>query len=112
MVIDKIRKNAYHAKIVVAAGEETSQLDARTSDGVAIALRTHSPIFVNREVFEAARQPKEQFAALLKGAGREVGEAAEKEAEVFRDFLEDLEDLDELEGNSDPEIAPDPPGET
>lgn len=103
VVIDKIRKNAYHAKIVVAAGEETSQLDSRTSDGVAIALRTHAPIFALAEVYESAKQPKEQFAALLKGAQEGEAGSEESEAESFRDFLEDLETVDELEDTGDGE---------
>ncbi len=108
VVIDKIRKNAYHAKIIIAVGNETRHLDSRTSDGVAIALRTHAPMFVLREVFESARQPREQFAALLKGAGKEATDAAETEAESFRDFLEDLEEIGDLEG-SEPEGDPPAP---
>ena len=89
--IDKIKDGAYHAKIVVAAGERTVHLDSRTSDGVAIALRTHAPLFVSTEVFDEAKRPREEFQAVI--SGHPTAEEDE-EGRAFKEALEGLEEID------------------
>jgi uncharacterized protein len=45
-----LRNNTYYALIHLRNKEKISQIDARPSDAIAIALRTDAPIFVNDEV--------------------------------------------------------------
>lgn len=51
ILIDKLEKNIFYAKLVLrnAAGTE-SIIDARPSDSIALAVRAHSPIFVDESV--------------------------------------------------------------
>ncbi len=53
IIIDKLEENAFHAKIVLksASGQEKI-IDARPSDSIALAVRSHSPIFVEDEIFK------------------------------------------------------------
>ncbi|MBC8515090.1 bifunctional nuclease family protein [bacterium] len=95
--VDKIKKGTYHAKLVIAAEERTVVLDCRTSDGVALALRTHAPIFVEHAVFEESKRPREEFQAVMIDEPEKSG--AEDEERAFKEALEGMSqlDLDELE---------------
>lgn len=53
VVITSVRENTYFATLVVRnASGAIQDIDARPSDAVALALRTHSPIYVAEDVFE------------------------------------------------------------
>ena len=55
LIIDKMVKNTFHAKLVIKTSEgNTIQIDARPSDGIALAVRAHAPIFVEEEVLNKA----------------------------------------------------------
>lgn len=55
VIIDKLEKNTFHAKLFLKKenGEEIV-IDARPSDSVAIALRSNVPICAKEEVLSAA----------------------------------------------------------
>jgi uncharacterized protein len=55
LVIDKLISNTFHAKLVIrtVSGEER-WVDARPSDGVALAVRAQVPIFVEEDVLKNA----------------------------------------------------------
>lgn len=55
LVIDKLIDNTFHAKLVILAPDgKTRIIDARPSDGIAVAVRTGAPIFVEDEVMNKA----------------------------------------------------------
>ncbi len=55
LVIDKLKKNTFHAKIVLKTNSgETAMVDSRPSDGIALAVRTDAPIFVEEGVLDKA----------------------------------------------------------
>ncbi len=55
VVIDSIQESTYYATLFVRDKEgQVHEVDARTSDSIAIALRTGSPIYVADEVFETS----------------------------------------------------------
>ena len=95
VLIDKVKKGAYHSKITLVVNEKTIQLDSRTSDAISIALRTHSPFFTTREVFELTRRDKKQYEALIEK--QPESQNKENEGEDFKDFLDEanLEELQE-----------------
>jgi len=49
--ITELREQTFYAVIHVACNSETYQIDARPSDSIALALKTGSAIFVNKELF-------------------------------------------------------------
>jgi len=59
LIIDKIIEHTFHAKLIVRdARGDTKPIDLRPSDGVAIAVRSQIPIFVDEEVLKSAELPK------------------------------------------------------
>jgi hypothetical protein len=52
VTITQLRDNTYLAELLVYRGEQIFELDARPSDSIALALRTHAPIFVNEELLD------------------------------------------------------------
>ena len=55
IVISDLRENTFFARIDVVRGGEASEIDARPSDAIALALRTAAPIFVRRDVLDRAK---------------------------------------------------------
>jgi len=55
LVIDKLINNTFHAKLFVSSGDQKKvTIDARPSDGIAIAVRSGAEIFVDEEVLKKA----------------------------------------------------------
>jgi len=55
LVIDKLVNNTFHAKLMIKNKEsEIKVIDARPSDGIALAVRFDAPIFVEEEVLQKA----------------------------------------------------------
>lgn len=50
--IYKFEDGIFYSELSFTDGSRTVQLDARTSDAVAIAMRTHAPIYTTREVID------------------------------------------------------------
>lgn len=102
-----LRDDTYFGNIVAEKDGSIIQIDARPSDALAIAVRTHVPILVNRSVMDAAGIiPEEDLQ-------EEVGESTQSETEpeaeegedrlsVFQDFLEGLDiDSEDNEAGSE-----------
>ncbi len=81
VVITDLKDNTFYALIFLNYEGKILPIDSRPSDAIALALRTGSPIFVNSEVIEKAKNTD-----LTKDAG---------ESERIRKWLENL-DPDEL----------------
>ena len=60
VVIDELREGTFYAKIRFVHTGDESQLDARPSDAVAVAVRVGAPIFVAPSVLEEAGIPTEE----------------------------------------------------
>jgi bifunctional DNase/RNase len=55
LVIDKLINNTFHAKLYVASNDQKKvTIDARPSDGIAIAVRSGAEIFVEDDVLKKA----------------------------------------------------------
>ena len=53
--ITNLEDNVYYAVIHLVSGTNHYTVDARPSDAIAVALRTNSPIFVEKKVLEKSR---------------------------------------------------------
>src|SRR3989338_8125800 len=81
VVIHSLSDNTFYAQIVLKQNDKEWAVDARPSDGMAMALRMKAPIFVEKEVIEKSRKidlSKEQL----------EGEAGRKQK--WADILENL----------------------
>jgi bifunctional DNase/RNase len=59
IIIDDLWQETFYAKmVIVKPGGEYSEIDARPSDAIALALRMHAPIYVAESVLEATNKPE------------------------------------------------------
>lgn len=68
VVIDELRDGTFFAKIRYMYDGEESQIDARPSDAVALAVRVDAPIFVAPAVLNEAGIPTEEEGAVVEKA--------------------------------------------
>ncbi len=89
VVVSELRDDTFFARIVVNLDKRQIELDSRSSDAIALAVRLEVPIFVATSVMERAGvRPSESG---------EKGARAEDEEKLgaFKDLIQDL-DLDGL----------------
>jgi uncharacterized protein len=55
IVVCELKENTFYARIHMSANGRALEVDARPSDAIALALRTHSPIYVEEAVIQNAR---------------------------------------------------------
>jgi len=53
VLIDDLVNDTYNAKMVLHRGDEVLKLDTRPSDGIAVAVRTNTTIYIKNELLEA-----------------------------------------------------------
>ncbi len=54
VTIHKLEEGVFHSKLTCFDGTKTIEIDARTSDAIALALRFKCPIFTSKEIIERA----------------------------------------------------------
>lgn len=80
VVIHDIREATFFAKLVVRKNGELHEIDARPSDGIALALRMSAPIYVTDKIVLEESAPDKQ--------------TQEAEVEKFKKFIDDLKPSD------------------
>lgn len=81
VVIHDIRDSTFFAKLVVKSDGDLQEIDARPSDGIALALRVQAPIFVSDKI-------------VLEEATAEKKPVNDNEMARFKKFLDDLKPSD------------------
>jgi bifunctional DNase/RNase len=81
VVIHDIKDSTFFAKLIVRMNGELQEIDARPSDGIALALRVPAPIFVSDKI-------------VLEEATAEKKPINDNEMARFKKFLEDLKPSD------------------
>lgn len=56
VAVTDLSDNTFYASIVLEKDGKQMELDSRPSDAIALALRTNSPIFVDKKVIEKSRK--------------------------------------------------------
>ena len=82
VTITGLKDNTYFAELLVYRGEQIIEIDARPSDGIALALRTDAPIFVSDEVLDGD------------GSEPSTGLPTESNADQLKKFLSKLDPED------------------
>ncbi len=90
VTITKLEDNTYFAEVSLANSTTATEIDARPSDAIALALRAGAPIFVNEEVLAEAAESATQM--------REDAEEIEK----FKDLMSDIDVPDDFPGRDIP----------
>ena len=90
VIINDLRNDTYFARLTLrqtgAGGTSITEIDARPSDCVAVALETQKPIFVAKSVWEKVsdmtpflQELKKKFESNEDGEAEEEGEGAGKD---------------------------------
>jgi bifunctional DNase/RNase len=82
-VITDLRESTFFANIFLDGGQGSISVDARPSDSIAIALRSHAPIFIMDFLFDKSAQT-----AVTEEP--EAEKSPEAKAEELRRYLEEL----------------------
>jgi len=64
VVVTDLEDGTYIADLHVDTPREGVVVDARPSDSLALAARTNAPVEVTQDVFEAGREPPDEYEAL------------------------------------------------
>jgi uncharacterized protein len=120
--VTSLRNDVFFGNLVVEVDEKVLNIDSRPSDALALAIRMHAPIWVEREVMLSAGIVPEQDlsssepspSASTADADKTVPieEISEDRLSVFEDFLQNIDldkkdDTDEKD-SSDDQDKPDP----
>jgi uncharacterized protein len=81
VVIHDIRDSTFFAKLVVRADGDVQEIDARPSDGIALALRMQAPIYVSDKIVLEESTPEKKA-------------VDDTEVQRFKKFLDDLKPSD------------------
>jgi uncharacterized protein len=76
VTISRLAEKTFYAVVTVRASAGTSELDARPSDALNLAVRLGAPIFVGEDVLEQAGLPGQDVHAELAETGRRAGVVA------------------------------------
>lgn len=100
-----VEEQTFHANLVLLAGGDEVELDARPSDAIALAVRFDAPIQVRQDIWESASTPFEVEGRHKDGASnaRELLEkrlARAVEAEHYEDAARLRDELKRLEGGN------------
>lgn len=73
VVIIRVEKEVYFARLILEAQNEIMErkiieLDARPSDCIALAVRTHAPIYIVRDLWESLDDMSETLAEMRRGS--------------------------------------------
>jgi hypothetical protein len=80
IVIHDIKDSTFFAKLVVRSNGSTQEIDARPSDGIALALRMQAPIYVSDKIVLEESVPDKKTDV--------------EEMQKFRKFIEELKPSD------------------
>ncbi len=101
VTVTELRENTFHATITIAQNGAEVEIDARSSDAIAVAVRSHAPIFAADAVIEESAIEME---------GDEVNE--EEIVDEFRRFLDKVSAEDFVEAEVEGDVEGDVEAET
>jgi uncharacterized protein len=89
VVVNDLRENTYFALVGLQSNEETKSIDARPSDGIALALRTKAPIFVDEEVMRKAAISEKEISGEERDTDLPLGDKLEQLNVDLRKAIQD-----------------------
>lgn len=114
--IVKLQNEIFYGNIVAELNGKEVHVDSRPSDAIALSVRAHVPILVNRSVMDEAGivpeqdMPEGETAEPEKSEPAPLSEESSERLSVFEDFLEKLDfDTPDEDGKSDDDESSDNP---
>ena len=105
VVVNDLNNDTFYARIVLEHNGQTVEVDSRTSDAIALAVRAQVPIYADESVLDRAgifidREQDEVVTPAAASGGSEptsrVNEDELEKMSAFKDFIEGL-DLDDFD---------------
>jgi bifunctional DNase/RNase len=93
VVISKFSEGVFYAKLVCTDGQKIEEVDSRTSDAIALALRFSCPVYTYESIMSAAGILMEEEAELLKQEGPSVDENSEAPISFSDASLTELKEM-------------------
>ncbi len=95
VLINDLVAETFYARIVLDVDGRHVELDARSSDAIAVAVRAEVPIYVADEVLERVGSDARDAESEEAEQGEDKQVEQDERLDVFRDFIEQL-DIDDL----------------
>ena len=102
IVVSDLKNDTFYAKVVLQCNGNTVEVDSRPSDAIALAVRANAPIFADESVVERAGVEMDEETGMpvvpspAEQEKRPIREEELRSLSAFTDFIEKLEDLDDL----------------
>lgn len=97
VTVTEIRQQVYHSQITIEVGGKRIEVDSRTSDAIALAVRAKCPIFAAESVLEEAGViPEEMEPGRKDKRGKAATSSETPNLDAYRDFINSLDILDEF----------------
>lgn len=102
VLVNDLNNDTFYARVVLEVNGSTVEIDSRTSDAIALAVRCQVPIYAEESVLERAgilldrENEGAPAAAGFKDAPKPVAPEELERMSAFKDFIESL-DLDDFE---------------
>jgi bifunctional DNase/RNase len=93
VIINKFSEGVFYAVLVCTDGKEETQIDSRTSDAIALALRFQCPVYTYEDIMKSAGILMDEDAETAREEEPEEKEAAGRDLPLGDYSLEELEDL-------------------
>jgi bifunctional DNase/RNase len=102
VLVNDLNNDTFYARIILEQNGQTVEIDSRTSDAIALAVRAQVPIYAEESVLDRAgilldKEPEEALTGPALGEARSRVNPDELEKmSAFKDFIEGL-DLDDFD---------------
>ncbi|MCK5078718.1 MAG: bifunctional nuclease family protein, partial [Bacteroidales bacterium] len=83
----------FYAKLICLQGENESEIDARTSDAVALAIRFRCPIYTNENIMSEAGIVMDDKAEEMQNEDNETTDTDSGTEEFTTNTMEELEEM-------------------
>lgn len=100
IMISDLIDDIYYARLILDANGRHLEVDSRPSDAIALAVRAKVPIYVSDSVLERAAVTLDGAEEREESTARERGRRSTTDnLDVYRDFINSLDALDEFGGS-------------
>jgi hypothetical protein len=98
IIISDLIDDIFYARLILDVSGRHAEIDSRPSDAIALAVRVKVPILVAESVLERAGVTLDTTEEREEGVAteRERGRGSRDNLEVYRDFINSLDVLDEF----------------
>ncbi|MBK6711420.1 MAG: bifunctional nuclease family protein [Chloroflexi bacterium] len=97
VLIRALQDGVFHASLFIDKDGDLTEVDCRSSDAIALAVRVKVPIFINDDVMEQAGVLPEADIQQPEPPAQAAAAEAEETLDIFSDFVDtlDFDDFDE-----------------